>query len=128
MLTLSTSIRTILSHLDRSQTLTELPGQLVQIITKIRPVMIRDLLPSGLSSLMHCINPALETGRERLELNCYNPADRDPESRERGHNLGCSHDGHEGVCSCCHLPHSSRGVGVVTSSHQSIRPVGFSAV
>nr|DAK09792.1 MAG TPA: Disintegrin and metalloproteinase domain-containing protein [Caudoviricetes sp.] len=90
--------------------------------------MIRDLLPRSLRSLMHSINPALETSRECLELHRDDATDRDTESRERGHNLGCSHDGHQGVCRCGHLSPSSRGVGVVTSSHQSIKPVGFSAV
>lgn len=66
MLTLSTSIRAILSHLNRRHPLTDLPRELVQVITQVRPVVIRHLLPSGLSSLMHCINPALETGRERF--------------------------------------------------------------
>lgn len=128
MLTLSTSIRTILSHLDRHHALTELPGQLIQIVTEIGAVMIRDLLPGSLRSLMHSIDPALETSTESLELHRDDATDRDTESRERGHHLGCSHDGHEGVCRCGHLSPSSRGVGVVTFSHQSIRPVGFSAV
>lgn len=128
MLTLSTSVRAILSHLDRHHALTELPGQLIQIITEIGAVMIRDLLPRSLSSLMHRIDPALETSRECLELHRDDATDRYTESRERGHDLWCRHDGHERVCCWSHWSPPSRGVGVVTSSHQSIRPVGLRAV
>lgn len=59
--------------------------------------MICDLLASGLSSLMHCINPAFETSRECLELDRDHTADRDPEGRERGHDFGCGHDGDQGM-------------------------------
>nr|DAX99254.1 MAG TPA: hypothetical protein [Caudoviricetes sp.] len=127
-LTLSTGIGAILSRLNRSQTLTDLPRQLIHVITEIGAVVIRDLLPRGLRGLVYGIDPALETGRESLELDRDHTADRDPESRERGDDLGCGHDGDQGVCSGRHLSSSSRGVGVVTSSHQSIRPVGFRAV
>lgn len=64
MLTLSTSIRAILSRLNRRHTLTELPRQLIQIITHIRPVVIRDLIPGLLRSLMHRINPRAQPGRD----------------------------------------------------------------
>lgn len=130
MLTLCTSIRAILSGLDSGQPLTDLPRELVDVITKICSVMIRDLLASGLSSLMHRINPAFETSRERLELHRDHTTDRDTESRERGYDFGCGHDGHQRM-SCADHDHwsaASRVVGVVTSSHQSIKPVGFSAV
>lgn len=128
VLTLSTSVGAILSRLDRRQPLTDLPRQLIHVITEIRPVMIRDLLASGLSSLMHRIDPALETGGECLELHRDHTADRDPESRERGHDLGGGHDGDQWVRCSAHCLPSSRGVGVVTFSNQSVRPVGFSAV
>lgn len=128
VLTLSTSVGAILSGLDSCQPLTDLPRQLIHVITEIRPVVIRDLLPRCLRGLMHRINPALETSRESLELHRDHTTDRDTESRERGHDLGGGHDGDEGVCRDVHWSPPSRGVGVVTSSHQSIRPVGFRAV
>ena len=130
MLTLSTSIRTILSRLNRRHPLTDLPRELVQVITQIRPVVIRHLLPSGLRSLMHRINPIFEPRRERFELHRDHTADRDPKRRERGHDFGCGHDGHQRM-SCADHDHwsaASRVVGVVASSHQSIRPVGLRAV
>lgn len=130
MLTLGTIVRSILSRLNRRHPLTDLSRELVQIITQVSAVMIRDLLLRGLSSLMHRINPALEPRRELLELHRDHTADRDPESRERGHDFGCGHDGHQRM-SCADHDHwsaASRVVGVVASSHQSIKPVGFSAV
>lgn len=77
MLALGADVSAILSRLDRRHALTDLARQLVQIITQIGAVVICNLLLSGLGSLMHRIYPTLETGRERLELDRYHPADRD---------------------------------------------------
>lgn len=93
MLTLGPRGRAILSRLNRRQTLTELPGQLVQIIAEVGAVMIRDLLPGGLGGLVHGIDPAPQTRGQSLELHGDDTADRDTESRERGHDLGGRHDG-----------------------------------
>lgn len=130
MLTLSTSIRAILSRLNRRHPLTDLPRELVQIVAEIGAVVIRDLLPGGLGGLVHGVDSVFEPRRERFELHRDHTADRDPKRRERGHDFGCGHDGHQRM-SCADHDHwsaASRVVGVVASSHQSIRPVGLRAV
>ena len=56
VLTLGTSVCAILGLPDRLHALTDLPSELVHVVPEIRPVVIFDLGPRGLGTLVHGVD------------------------------------------------------------------------